>query len=98
LDNIRGICTKTGLAHSLRSYYQHTKEAFSARYTVNDSTPTTFVVSSMCTDSEYKAFEQRFKELESGNFSKETLAEKHCKENVWLVKPAAQNQGTFYSC
>ena len=28
-----------------------------------------------------------------GNCRKERVPNKHCEENIWLVKPAAMNQG-----
>jgi hypothetical protein len=31
--------------------------------------------------------------LERKNFLKEKVPEKHCQNNVWIVKPEAQNQG-----
>lgn len=64
-----------------------------------DSTPTTFVVTSSCQDSEFASFVQRFRELESVSSSpvttlfEERMPRKHCENNVWLVKPAAENQG-----
>ena len=44
-------------------------------------------------DTEYLNFIVRFKELSKQNFTKETLAPKHCIENIWLLKPANMNQG-----
>jgi len=41
---IRGICTKTNLITSLRSYYESLESAKSAGYSLFDSTPTTFVI------------------------------------------------------
>ena len=93
LENIKGICTKTGLIKSLRNFYRYNVKANAANYGVYDSTPTTFVVLASCSDPEYSAFVQRFKELEAEKYSKESIPAKNCKENIWLIKPAAQNQG-----
>lgn len=41
---IRGICTKTNLIKSLRSYYEGLEAAKLAHYTLFDTTPTTFVI------------------------------------------------------
>ena len=38
-------------------------------------------------------FVYRFKEIAKGGCKKERVPQKHCEENVWLVKPAAMNQG-----
>ena len=92
LENIKGICTKTGLVKSLRRFYKSQVPA-ACNYNVYDSTPTTFLVLSDCNDPEYQAFVQRFQEIEKGNFKKERIPAKHCKNNLWLIKPAAENQG-----
>jgi len=41
---IRGICTKTNLIKSLKSYYEGLEAAKSAHYSLFDTTPTTFVI------------------------------------------------------
>jgi len=58
-----------------------------------DSTPTSFLILADCTDSEYQAFVQRFQELEKANYKKERMPNKHCINNTWIIKPAAENQG-----
>jgi len=35
----------------------------------------------------------RFREIVSGGSKQERVPVKHCTENVWIVKPAAMNQG-----
>jgi hypothetical protein len=64
-------------------------------YSIFESTPTTFLVLSDCQDNEYHSFIRRFKELATGSSTKEKLPHKHCAQNVWLVKPAALNQGNL---
>jgi len=93
LENIKGICTKTGLIKSLRIFYKTAVEPQAGHYTVHETTPTTFVVLSDCLDTEYQSFVQRFHELERHNFKREKVPAKHCEENIWLIKPAAMNQG-----
>lgn len=92
LENIKGICTKTGLIKSLRRFYKSLTSA-SSFYAVHDTTPTTFLVLPECNDPEFQAFVQRFQELDKGNYKKERIPSKHCAGNVWLIKPAAENQG-----
>ncbi len=93
MENIKGICTKTGLIRSLRKYYSGNPEACACRYTAYDSTPTSFILVSNSQEGDYPAFVQRFKELSKGYWAKEKLPAKQCKENMWLIKPAAMNQG-----
>ncbi len=78
---------------SLRKFYSHCAEANSCHYSVYDTTPTTFVVQSNCSDSEYSSFVLRFQELASHIYMRERIPAKHCAENVWLIKPCAMNQG-----
>jgi len=91
LENLNNLCTKTGLIRSLRKFYNSLPSH--KTYEVYDSTPTTFVVLSSCQDHEFSKFAQRFRELESHFYSNERIPSKHCEKNMWLVKPAAENQG-----
>ena len=36
---------------------------------------------------------QRFREIVTGGSKHERVPVKHCAENLWIVKPAALNQG-----
>eukprot|EP00831_Metopus_contortus_P060180 TRINITY_DN52083_c0_g1_i4.p1 TRINITY_DN52083_c0_g1~~TRINITY_DN52083_c0_g1_i4.p1 ORF type:complete len:110 (-),score=22.41 TRINITY_DN52083_c0_g1_i4:136-465(-) len=74
-------------------YYKSSAEALAAGYTVHETTPTTFILMPECKDAEYQAFVKRFHELEQHYYKKEKVPAKHCTDNVWLVKPAAMNQG-----
>jgi hypothetical protein len=64
-------------------------------YSVFDTTPTSFVVTSQLDTYEFHQFVARYMELQKadGNSLKERTPQKHCKENYWLVKPANMNQG-----
>ena len=93
LENIKGISTKTGLVKSLKRYYKKNARAVDAGYGIFHSTPTTFIILAGCEDNEYYAFLQRYKELALGECNKEKMPFKHCQKNLWLVKPAACNQG-----
>ncbi len=100
LEQLNGLCTKTGLTKSLRRFYTHNVDAMLGHCNVYDCTPTTYVVASHCQDGEFMSFVQRFRELQlqaqapSGQCcTKERVPAKHCKENMWIVKPAAENQG-----
>jgi hypothetical protein len=44
-------------------------------------------------DIEYRQFHIRFNEIQNGFCNKERLPAKHCEKNMWLIKPAALNQG-----
>ena len=38
-------------------------------------------------------FEMQFKKIAKNPGRREKLPEKHCKKNLWLVKPSAMNRG-----
>jgi Tubulin-tyrosine ligase family len=90
---IRGICTKTNLIKSLRSYYEESPLAREAKYSLFDTTPTTFVIARATDDKEIQQFMHRFREIIAGGSKNERVPNKHCTENMWVVKPAALNQG-----
>jgi hypothetical protein len=60
---------------------------------VFDTTPTTFVIAKNIDDNSINFFMHRFRDLTRGGSNKERVPNKHCTENMWLVKPAAMNQG-----
>lgn len=90
---LHGICTKTHLIKSLQYYYNTNQKAIAESYTCFDTTPTTYVVARASDDREIHMFLQRFRELGSGGSRYEKVPLKHCTKNMWVVKPAAQNQG-----
>jgi len=90
---IRGICTKTNLIKSLKSYYEGLEAAKAAHYTLFDTTPTTFVIARATDDKDIQQFMYRFRELTKGGSKHERTPLKHCTDNMWIVKPAALNQG-----
>jgi len=92
-ENIRNICTKTGLVRTLKKYYQSTLEARQAHYDVFDSTPTSFLITPGVEDREYTNFVARYRDIVKQKFNKEAVPAKHCETNMWLVKPANMNQG-----
>ena len=93
LEVNRGICTKTMLIKSLTSYYESNETAVNAKYTVFDTTPTTFVIARNVDDHEINRFMHRFREISRGGSKHERVPVKHCTSNMWLVKPASMNQG-----
>jgi len=93
LENIRVITTKTELLRTLKRYYSRDPEATTCRYNVFNSIPTSFNVLSNTKDVDYPLFTQRFKELANGYYADECIPAKHCLENIWIIKPAAMNQG-----
>ena len=93
LEVNRGICTKTMLIKSLTTYYENLETAVNAKYTVFDTTPTTFVIARNVDDHEINRFMHRFREISRGGSKYERVPLKHCTSNMWLVKPASLNQG-----
>jgi len=93
LDNNREITTKPGLIRSLRAYYQSLDAAVHCNYHAYDSMATSFIITAACEDLEYHSMVSRYQELQGGGNTKERMPAKHCKENIWLIKPAALNQG-----
>lgn len=92
-EQINGICAKTDLIKTLQRYYENLEEAVAANYTVFDSTPTSFIVSSEKGDKGYLHYERRYKEIQRGGSKNERVPVKHCTKNMWLLKPASLNQG-----
>lgn len=90
---LRDICTKSGLIRSLEFYYRTLKEAKQSNYQVFDTTPTTYLVTLGLAESGINPFINRFKEIAKCNTRKERTPQKHCSENIWLVKPENWNQG-----
>ena len=94
LENHRMITTKPGLVRSLKFYYKDNVPFVDAGYTVFDSTPTSFVVNSKLETHDSHQFVKRFTDLTKPKHPlKEKMPAKHCAKNLWLVKPANENQG-----
>ena len=91
--NTRGLTTKTGLTRSLTSYYLCNAQAVRADYTAFESMSTTFLLTSGVENEEYANFLKRFKEIAKRKFFRERVPQKHCQQNMWIVKPANENQG-----
>jgi hypothetical protein len=64
-----------------------------AGYQVHDTIPTSFIITAQVEDLEYRQFHIRFSDIQNGYCNKEKLPIKHCEKNMWLIKPAALNQG-----
>jgi len=90
---MKGLTTKTGLLKSLRRYYKIAQDPATFHYSIYDTTPTSFIIVSGNQDADYQAFLQRFKEIEKSYYAREKVPAKHCSQNIWLIKPAAMNQG-----
>ena len=95
LENHRELTTKTGLIRCLKYFYKDNVNFIENGYTVFDTTPTSFVVSSKLETYETHQFNKRFDDLAKENFHplKEKMPEEQCRNNTWLVKPANENQG-----
>lgn len=59
-ENISVLSTKTGLLHTLREYYCFNREAKDANYSVEDTLPAAYIITSNPTDLEFKAFKKKF--------------------------------------
>ena len=81
------------LIKSLTAYYENNETASNAKYTVFDTTPTTYVIARNVDDHEINKFMHRFREISRGGSKYERVPVKHCVSNMWLVKPASLNQG-----
>jgi hypothetical protein len=98
---LKGLVTKSGLIRSLKSYYYNNELASKfltikilgqAGYSIFDSTPTTFLLSSGSSDdSDWNDFQSRYKDIQRGYAPKERIPIKHCVNNIWLVKPSNAN-------
>ena len=66
LEKHRDLTTKTGLVRSLKYYYKDTVIFTEQCYTVFDTLPTSFVVSSNLETYDYNQFIERFLALEQG--------------------------------
>ena len=55
--------------------------------------PTSYIIKADLQELEYRQFAIHYKEIRIKSFSKEKMPAKHCAENMWLIKPAALNQG-----
>lgn len=92
-----------GLASDTRCYcipdYNRSLRALYKQRGMNtfDVTPTTFVVRSIDNRREavdgWAAFEKHYRDLSQGKFRGEAVPSKHCRRNMWIVKPAGLNQG-----
>lgn len=88
---VKCIASKTGLLRSLLEYYSRLGvETF-------DHVPTTFVLRDIGRRGagDYSAFCAHFRLLAGGDFAGagERMPSKHCRKNMWLVKPSYLNQG-----
>ena len=93
LENNREITTKTGLIRSLRLFYTSHDPAVQCLYQVHDTIATSFIITAQYEDTEYQLFMNRFMEIANMHSVKERTPAKHCAKNMWLIKPAALNQG-----
>ncbi len=98
LEKIKVLCTKTGLIKALRHFYSSNIDSILSHYTIHDTTPVSYIVTTTCQDTEFIKFVKYFQELQpdrpkARNAPPSKMPPKHCSENVWLLKPAAMNQG-----
>eukprot|EP00347_Sterkiella_histriomuscorum_P010551 403375852 len=92
-EYISVLSTKTGLLQSLTDYYSNNKMAIDCNYTVADSLPMAFMITSNPNDFDFQVFRKKFQNIERGYVYKEKLAPKQFEQNFWLLKPANMNQG-----
>lgn len=93
-ENISVLSTKTGLLKSLRDYYSTCKEALDVKYSVHDTLPLAFIITSNPADLEFKEFKKKYKQIERGyTMNDRSMPSKHLALNYWLLKPSNMNQG-----
>lgn len=97
IEGLKQITTKTGLIHALKEFYESNPLSAEHEYTLFDSTPTTFIIDDAELPGNYLSLLQRYKEISQGIFRRERVPEKHCRRNMWIVKPADLNQGRVKS-
>jgi hypothetical protein len=90
-ENISVLSTKTGLLRTLRDYYTLNKEAKEANYTVEDTLPMAYIITSNPLDFEFVQFKKKFAQIERGFVYSEKLPGKQYDQNFWLLKPANMN-------
>ena len=89
---VKCLTSKTGLLRSMRKFYT------AASRDVFHNLPSSYIVGSkegkVLASAEWKRFLRHFKALERGDYvgSGERLPQKHCVENLWLLKPSFLNQ------
>lgn len=93
IDSFQTILNKQGLYLNLRTYYMTNNDALLGKYKIEDSVPTTFIIDVGQGNDDFLNFKKRFKELEAKNYKNERMPSKHCLQNIWILKPANQNQG-----
>ena len=93
LEGHREITTKPGLIKCLKFYYKIQSNFVENNYGAFDSIPVSYVVSSKLENSDYFQFARQFENMAKGDKIKEKIHAKHCAKNIWLVKPANENQG-----
>ena len=93
LEKVREITTKTGLIRSLKYYYKNNPNFAESEYHVFDTTPTSYVVTAGILTKEFNSLVKRYANIQKNAAHKERMPQKHCTKNMWLVKPANENQG-----
>ena len=78
---------------TLTSYYIVNPLANQVDYTVFESLATSFLLTCGVENQSYHQFVKRFRELKYQKYDRERVPAKHCQKNLWLVKPANENQG-----
>ena len=51
------------------------------------------MISRVSDDREIQSFMHRFREISNGGSKNERVPWRHCEQNMWVIKPAALNQG-----
>ena len=92
-ENNKEICTKSGLIDSLSKYYKSNWYAYASGYGVFDSMATSFKIKISNVKSCLQRFRGRYIELANKKYENENMPEKHCTENIWVLKPENMNNG-----
>jgi len=76
----------------LRDYYTNVcKEAIDCKYSVQDTLPMAYIITSDPRDLEFGEFKKKMKKFDRGLILNEKMPPKHIQQNFWLLKPANMN-------
>ncbi|KAL4426888.1 hypothetical protein ABPG74_008812 [Tetrahymena malaccensis] len=92
-ENNQSLTTKSDMIKALNNHYRKNSEAQKGGYNVFHSIPATYVLIVGVNGNDQRDFQIKFNEISKSNFKRCTLPEKHCSNNIWILKPDNMSQG-----
>ncbi|KAL4466557.1 hypothetical protein ABPG72_010608 [Tetrahymena utriculariae] len=92
-ENNQSLTTKSDMIKALNSHYRKNSDAQKGGYNVFHSIPATYVLIVGVNSNDQRDFQIKFNEISKSNFKRCTLPEKHCSNNIWILKPDNMSQG-----